>query len=522
MAENDRLSIFDDRWDRTETAHTDGEKDRMSATPYQPSTSGGSGTSAPSFPLERRGYDRAAVDAFVTQATAAYQQALHDATEAGRRNTELERRIADLEMAAKEQETPTYAGLGKHAATMLRLAEEQAALVTQQSREQAQRTISRANKAADAVLADARNEADERRAALLAEIEQHRGSVVGEVQQAREHAVADAEEIVAAARREADQIRLAAEQETTAAKTAAIRQAEQIRASADREVQEARRALSLERERLAKEATAYHTTATERTQRLVADAETRAAAAERRAAEAMETSTNQRQQAQADADGLLAQARQEAEQLLDSARTRAAQIVARAQHQAEEAHTLAEERIDHLRRRRDGILAQLAQLRDLVGSFASDDDSADFIPRVPWSSDDADASAAAGPHETNGSGVQETNGSSAQESNGSGALEPNGSSLTEPVTALAEEPSDEDDVEQTIVLEAVPSLDAGYVTPPASNEWTGQDSDDGRSEPLASVESEHPSVWQAGSPTASQMMFDEASDDEAVEARRSQ
>lgn len=499
MAENDRLSIFDDRWDRAEGARNEGEKDRMSSTPYQPPTSGGSGMSAPSFALERRGYDRAAVDSFVTQATAAYQQARHEATEAARRSTELERRVAELEAAAKEQGSPTYAGLGKHAATMLRLAEEQAALVTQQSRDEAKQTVARANKAAESVLADARKEADDRRAALLVEIEQHRASVVGDVEAAREHAAANAEEIIAAARREADQIRLAAEQQTTAAKTAAIREAEQIRASAEREVQEARRALSLERERLAKEATAYHNTATQRTQRLVDDAETRAAAAERRAAEALETSTNQRQQAQADADGLLARAREEAEQVLESARARVAQMVAKAQYEAEEAHAVAEERIDHLRRRRDGILAQLAQLRDLVGSFSSDDDSDDFVPRVPWSESGASSE-----------------GVSTQESNGSG--------LTHDVAADDEDMGGDDDPDQTMVLQAVPSTDAGqpYSAPPGSNEWTGQDSDQNRSEPLASVESEHPSVWQGGSPTASDMTFDEESADETVEARRSQ
>ena len=39
-------------------------------------------------------------------------------------------RVAELEQKNSEQEAPTYAGLGEHAAAMLRLAEEQAAEVT--------------------------------------------------------------------------------------------------------------------------------------------------------------------------------------------------------------------------------------------------------------------------------------------------------------------------------------------------------------------------------------------------------
>jgi cell division septum initiation protein DivIVA len=482
---NTEGSIFGERADEPErhSSDADGGNNPMTSTPYQPSApaqqqSNSSGLSAPSFTFERRGYDRAAVDAFVAQAASAYQRVSSEAAESAQRIVQLERSLKELQEELDEHEHPTYGGLGKHAAAMLRLAEEQATQVTHAANEAAKEMRSRASREATALVSEAQQEAEQVRATRQAEVERHHAKLRTETEELRAAAASDAKEIVAAARREAEQIRLAAEQETATARTAAIREAEQLRASADREAQEARRALSLERERLAKEASAYHASATERTQRLVADAETRASAAERRAAEALELSTSHREQASAEVDKIMAAARRDAEQLVATAKAQAAQITAKANHESDETHAIAEERIDLLRRRRDGILVQLAQLRDLVGSFATDDPDEDFIPRTPWS---------------------------------------RRATSKEPDYSFSEPTPDSETEDDTSVVESI----ASDGTEPASNEPSPTEvpsqsrstESGGSSKPLASVESEPTDVWQGNSATADQLMLDDEESD---------
>jgi cell division septum initiation protein DivIVA len=486
MVDTEGSPIFGERAAEPErqASDADGGNNPMTSTPYQPSgsvqqPSNSSGLSAPSFAFERRGYDRAAVDAFVAQAASAYQRVSSEAAESGQRIAQLEHSLKELQEELDEHDHPTYGGLGKHAAAMLRLAEEQATQVTHAANEAAKEMRSRASREATALVSEAQQEAEQLRVTRKAEIERNQSKLRTEAVELRAAAVSDAKEIVSAARREAEQIRLAAEQETATARTAAIREAEQLRASADREAQEARRALSLERERLAKEAAAYHASATERTQRLVADAETRASAAERRAAEALELSTSHREQASAEVDKILAAARRDAEQLVATAKAQAAQITAKANHESDETHAIAEERIDLLRRRRDGILSQLAQLRELVGSFATDDPDEDFIPRTPWSRRTT-------PREPDYS-----------------FSEPTPVSQSDDNTSVVESENDG--------------------TEPGSNEVPTSDvpsqsrsKDRSRSsKPLASVESEDNDVWQGNSATADQLMLDDDQSDSA-------
>ena len=90
-----------------------------------------------------------------------------------------------------------------------------------------------------------------------------------------------------------------------------------LRAAADREVQEARRALAMEKERLAKEATEHHQSALAETQRLVEEAEERARSAEERASEASKQAAETRSSAQLEADATINRARREAEQIVN-------------------------------------------------------------------------------------------------------------------------------------------------------------------------------------------------------------
>jgi hypothetical protein len=138
--------------------------------------------------------------------------------------------------------------------------------------------------------------------------------------------------------------------------------------------------LAVEKERLTKEAAERHSTAVAETQQLVEESETRAAAAEDRAREAMSAATRHREQANTESERVLARSRREAEQMVVAARRQAEQIVANANSEAERAKSNAATELEALHRRRDGIVAQLAQLRDVVAGFANDDTDATTKP----------------------------------------------------------------------------------------------------------------------------------------------
>ena len=92
------------------------------APPSQP-TSGGT----PTFPVTKRnGYDRAAVDAKVRQLSSEKAGLSASLTDSEQRVLQLEAELGQARDELSEQESPSYAGLGGRALSMLRLAEEEA------------------------------------------------------------------------------------------------------------------------------------------------------------------------------------------------------------------------------------------------------------------------------------------------------------------------------------------------------------------------------------------------------------
>ena len=139
-------------------------------------------------------------------------------------------------------------------------------------------------------------------------------------------------------------------------------------------MQEARRTLAVEKERLAREATDHHSSATAETKRLVQEAEERAVAAETRSREAAAQAAAHRQQSQTEAEALLTRARREAEQIVASARTQAESITSSGDAEKERQLAAIRSEVDRMTKRRDAISAQLASLRDVVAGFGEDDE----------------------------------------------------------------------------------------------------------------------------------------------------
>lgn len=331
--------------------------------------------SRPSFPVVRRGgYDKDAVDRQVSRLVSEHAEATSGRSEAERRLSALQADLAAAREQLTEQQTPSYAGLGGRASALLRLAEEEADEIREQALKDAHDIREQAARNGEAIRAEAAREAEDMRSVQLTELDETRSRMIADAEQERALARTEADDLVATAKRVADQVRLAAQQEAGELRTAATRQAEQARAVAEREVQEARRTLAVEKERLAREATDHHDSATAETRRLVEEAEQRANAAEERAAQITRQATDHRASSQQEAEALLNRARREAEQVVAAARSQADTVRAAGDADLERQVETLKMEVSRLTKRRDAITAQLASLRDVVSGFADDDE----------------------------------------------------------------------------------------------------------------------------------------------------
>jgi hypothetical protein len=326
-----------------------------------------------SFPLARRGgYDSDAVDAWVRTQTAEFQRVAESLRASQVENENLREIIEKLKDRVEAVEKPTYTGLGNHAAQLLGLAEQEADDVRNRAIREADELVKKAEEEAAILRATAQHDAEELRGRAVVELEEKRKQLLEDAEAMHADAVAHTEDLRAQAEREAAQVKLAAEQDAQNARLGATREVEQARAAADREVTEARRVLAVEKERLAREASENHASAMEQTGKLVKDAETRAHAADERARDIMAQAAKARDAASAEAARLLENAKTEASQQVSSANAEAQKIRATATTDAERQTRSLRAEVEELQRKRDGIMAQMGQLRDIVSTFAPD------------------------------------------------------------------------------------------------------------------------------------------------------
>ena len=326
-----------------------------------------------SFPLARRGgYDSDAVDAWVRTQSADFQRTAEALKASHAENENLRELIEKLKDRVEAVEKPTYTGLGNHAAQLLGLAEQEAEDVRNRAIREADELVKKAEEEAAMVRATAHHDAEEMRGQAVVELEEKRKQLLEDAEAMHADALAHTEDLRAHAEREAAQVKLAAEQDAQNMRLGATREVEQARAAADREVTEARRVLAVEKERLAREASENHASAMEQTGKLVKDAETRASAADDRARDIMAQAAKARDAASAEASRLLDNAKNDASQQVSSANAEAQKIRATATTDAERQTRALRSEVEELQRKRDGIMAQMGQLRDIVSTFAPD------------------------------------------------------------------------------------------------------------------------------------------------------
>ncbi|MBC7596121.1 MAG: hypothetical protein H7288_19720 [Kineosporiaceae bacterium] len=326
------------------------------------------------FPMARRGgYDTDAVDTFLRSRAADVQHADRQSKSTQQEITRLRKELEELKESAGSVERPSYSTLGGHAAQLLGLAEQEADDVRDRAVREAEEKTKSAEEEAAIIRTTAAKEAESLRTSAVSELEDKRKQLLEDAESTRAEAESHAEELRSQAVREAAHLKLAAEQEANNMRVGATRDVEQARAGADREVTEARRVLAVEKERLAREAAESHAAATQQTAKLVADSETRASAAEDRARQILSQANKNRESAGAESAGLLDKAKKEVTTLIASAKADADHIRASAATDVERQTRLLRAEVEDLQRKREGIMAQMGQLRDIVTSFAGGD-----------------------------------------------------------------------------------------------------------------------------------------------------
>ena len=162
------------------------------------------------FPIAMRGYDRAAVDRYVT---------------------EVNRVIAELEMTSSPESAVRHA---------LDEVSEETRELLQRAYETAEEIAAKSRSKADDRLQLAEREGQELRAAAAREAEQTRETAIRETQELRDAAAREVHELRETTHRELADLRETTSQEISELREAAAREAQQLRASAQREADELR------------------------------------------------------------------------------------------------------------------------------------------------------------------------------------------------------------------------------------------------------------------------------------------
>jgi DivIVA domain-containing protein len=173
------------------------------------------------FPVAMRGYERAAVDRYVT---------------------EVNRAIAELEISSSPEAAVQHAldDVSEETRELLQRAYQTAEEITAKSRSKADDRLQQAEREAEGIRAAAVTEAEQTREVVARETQQLREVTAREVSDMRETAQRESSEMRETAQREVAELRETTVREVAELRESAAREAEQLRASAQREADELR------------------------------------------------------------------------------------------------------------------------------------------------------------------------------------------------------------------------------------------------------------------------------------------
>lgn len=335
-------------------------------------------SAAGSFPHTMFGYDRPTVDNYVRdleqQLATLRQLTRHLRTE--------------LAGAQREHGDTDFTRLGSHATTMLRAAEAQATELISRAAAEAERIKEEGRRVAADLRANAQTEADDIRVETLSNLREMRERLAEESAQVREATQSDCQVTVEAARVQAQALideathnatlateestaqlrQLAAEanRDATALRANAQSQAEQIVSQAHEQAQQLIAAANAEAAQVAEEVAS-----------LQAATQTLHASAVAQVAQATEDAGRIRTDALAAAEELREQAAQEAESQIAASHRQSAMMKDRIEEQFAWRKEQLEREVSVLTQRKDTIIAQMGNLRQLAEDATADYPNAD-------------------------------------------------------------------------------------------------------------------------------------------------
>lgn len=340
-------------------------------------------SAAGSFPHAMLGYDRATVDSYVRE----IEQQVSTLRQLARH---LRQELATAQQVSGDTD---YTRLGAHAAAMLRAAEAQAQDLVSKAGVEAERVKEEGRRVAADLRASAQTEADDIRVATLSSLRAMREQLDRECDEAREATKKDAQTVIDAAQTQAQTLLEETKQNNAAAATQAQAAARQVTDQAAAQAEQTRAKAREEAHRLVDEAKSESQRFAGEIETLMAQAKQQAAEAAEHIAKATEQAARIRSESMAAAEQVRAQAARESEAQIAAAHRQATMMKDRLEEQFGWRKEQIEREVAALLQRKDAIVAQMGNLRQLAESATTDYPDTD-----PFANDsDKDPEPAEGP-----------------------------------------------------------------------------------------------------------------------------
>ena len=334
-----------------------------------------SGAPLPSsdFPINRRGYDRDAVDGFVRS----LQSRLNDLdAQVQRLITENGQLRHDL-TRAQESAHPDFNNLGGRAQEILRVAEEQAGDLTAQAQREADRLLEQTDTETRQQRERAENELAGIRDRQLGELDNLRRQADADAQAVYEHARFESEQLLASARVEAEALLIENERLSAARLESAQIEVRQLLGAAERDAAALREQTAVERDQALTDLRQVSDEAQARIEALLGESSRLQTQAATHLAEQTDVAARLRNDALHEAERVKRAAIAEADAIVGRAQAQADTIDERARQEFAWRRRQMRREQDLLDRRKQAMLSQLTSLSALAA------ETAQSLPEVP-------------------------------------------------------------------------------------------------------------------------------------------
>lgn len=344
------------------------------------------------FPVARRGYDRAAVDEYVLGLE-------RDNAQMRDQLNKLRRDVEDARAEASRPRDVDFADLGGHTTEILRIAQAQAKEITDRAAAEAERITSEANRMARQTLDLAEREGEDMKIAAAAGLREQRSSIDARAQQVLDAARSEADQLVTSAEQSAAAVTAEAQRKASGLLEAARLEGASIRQAAEKEAAEVRATSATERDQLLTRLRTEHEEAQAKTQAMLSEASTNHERARAQVAESMKEAQTIRSNAMAAAEQMKIHSAREAELAMTEAQKRVKEMLHSAEGEASKRTEALRRENELLLQRKKAIMGQLQSLSSIATQTAAEFPDIDTELLEDAAVDPADAPPASKPTE---------------------------------------------------------------------------------------------------------------------------